>query len=536
MRIASIPTATRTPGLFVKSHVTASDESIELPEGWHQLGMFDELIEEPAPPPRRRKAKPAPLAEPAPEPEAFEPAVLPVYVPAEPQPEVEVEPEPELDPLPTAPAEPVPVIVIGAGPSGLTAAHGLSQREIPVHVYEAGDQVGGAWPTVRRDGWRFDLGAHRFAVAATDVQDLWRGLFDPDDLVELPRQVGAAYRNHLIDFPPEPGRAPTGIGKLRAALSYAAARANPPKDRRNAEAFLRARFGERVHGELFRPYTEKMWGVRAAAMDADFARTELAELALHQGGAQAYPRDGAGATWDRLAEGVVKMGGRLTTGAWIEQLHREAGVVTAVTVADENGRRRVDVAAVVSSMPLQSLVEAMEPAAPRAVRQAAQALRYRDVLTVVLVVPRAFNDGWLYVPQARHHVGRVQNYGVWWEQCAVDGYTALGLEYFTDEGDPLWSMPDQDLYELAGGELANLGLAREDRVRAGYVIRTPLAYPVPDLDYQVSVGQIMEWLATAAANVYPVGCSGQHRYGGLDHSIRTGLSAADQVYDNHRQS
>ena len=55
-----------------------------------------------------------------------------------------------------------PVVVIGAGPAGLTAAYQLSKAGRDAVVLEADDVVGGISRTVERDGWRFDIGGHRF--------------------------------------------------------------------------------------------------------------------------------------------------------------------------------------------------------------------------------------------------------------------------------------------------------------------------------------------------------------------------------------
>ncbi|SVA95040.1 uncharacterized protein METZ01_LOCUS147894, partial [marine metagenome] len=53
-------------------------------------------------------------------------------------------------------------VIIGAGPAGLTAAYQLGKAGWPATVLEADDVVGGISRTVVRDGWRFDIGGHRF--------------------------------------------------------------------------------------------------------------------------------------------------------------------------------------------------------------------------------------------------------------------------------------------------------------------------------------------------------------------------------------
>ena len=65
-----------------------------------------------------------------------------------------------------------PVVVIGGGPAGLTAGYLLAKQGKSVIVLEASDQVGGIARTEVRDGYRFDLGGHRFFTKVKEVVDL----------------------------------------------------------------------------------------------------------------------------------------------------------------------------------------------------------------------------------------------------------------------------------------------------------------------------------------------------------------------------
>ncbi|HMC70849.1 MAG TPA: FAD-dependent oxidoreductase, partial [Mycobacteriales bacterium] len=66
------------------------------------------------------------------------------------------------------------VIVMGAGPAGLTAAYELLKRDVPVTVVEKDPrQVGGLARTVEHQGYRFDIGGHRFFSKNEEVEALW---------------------------------------------------------------------------------------------------------------------------------------------------------------------------------------------------------------------------------------------------------------------------------------------------------------------------------------------------------------------------
>jgi protoporphyrinogen oxidase len=179
-------------------------------------------------------------------------------------------------------------------------------------------------------------------------------------------------------------------------------------------------------------------------------------------------------------------------------------------------------------------VQSLHPAAPAHVRAAADDLGYRDFLTVAVVVPESFGfpDNWIYIHSPDVKVGRIQNYGSWSPYLVRDGRTCLGLEYFVNEGDDMWSLPDDRLIELADSELRALKLVKPDSVEAGYVVRVPKAYPVYDEAYQRNVAVVRDWLAEQVPNLYPVGRNGMHRYNNQDHSMVTAMLTVENILDD----
>jgi protoporphyrinogen oxidase len=174
----------------------------------------------------------------------------------------------------------------------------------------------------------------------------------------------------------------------------------------------------------------------------------------------------------------------------------------------------------------------MDPPAPAEVRAAAANLRYRDFLTVALVVPQeyGFPDNWIYVHTPGVSVGRIQNFGAWSPYMVKDGRTCLGLEYFVTEGDELWSRSDQELVALATEELRQLKLIPSASiVESGYAVRIHKAYPVYDDAYRANVDVIRAWLDRAVPNVYPVGRNGMHRYNNQDHSMLTAMLTVENI-------
>jgi protoporphyrinogen oxidase len=445
-------------------------------------------------------------------------------------------------------------VVIGAGPAGLTAAYELTGRGQPVRVLEADTSLGGISRTVQRDGWRFDIGGHRFFTKVDRVERLWHEILPGEDFMVRPRMSRIYYRGKLFDYPLRAANALRGLGIIEAVRclgSYARARIRPPRDQSNFAGWVTARFGKRLYSIFFKTYTEKVWGVPAEQIQADWAAQRIKNLSLlravlnsvtpHRNQTAVtslieqfhYPKLGPGMMWERCADLVEKRGGVIETATAVVRIDWGPGGATGVSVEDGAALRAVPAGHVISSMPLRTLVQSLHPAAPPVVQQAAEDLSYRDFLTVALVVPQEFSfpDNWIYIHDPGVRVGRIQNFGSWSPYLVKDGRTCLGLEYFVNEGDDVWSLPDDRLVELAATELERLGLVRAGCVQAGYAVRIPKAYPVYDETYQRNVAVVRDWLAEHVPNLIPVGRNGMHRYNNQDHSMFTAMLAVENIVD-----
>jgi protoporphyrinogen oxidase len=232
--------------------------------------------------------------------------------------------------------------------------------------------------------------------------------------------------------------------------------------------------------------------------------------------------------WEQMTDRIQEMGGEVRLETPVTKLEVSGGRVVRVHAGGEV----IEPRDVISSLPLRNTVAIADPKAPREVINAGAGLRYRDFLTVALVLDGEdlFPDNWIYIHEPDVHVGRIQNYRSWSPWMVPDPDTAcVGLEYFAFKGDELWTMEDDDLVALATSELEQLGLARPEQVRRGYVVRVPLAYPMYDEDYAERVATIREWLDPLGTNFQQVGRNGLHRYNNSDHSMLTAMRAVENV-------
>jgi protoporphyrinogen oxidase len=236
--------------------------------------------------------------------------------------------------------------------------------------------------------------------------------------------------------------------------------------------------------------------------------------------------------WETAADKVTAAGAKLEFDRKVVRISHDGDGAHEVVAVDGAGKEYVyPCSHVISSMPLGALCQAMDPPVDTPTSEAAAQLRYRDHLTVALVVGQkySFSDNWVYVHDPGVEVGRVQNYGSWSPFMVKEGRTCLGLEYFVSEGDNMWTKPDTDLIEQGVRELSHLGLADADHVDAGFVVRMPKAYPVYDENYEANVTTMRKWLSTNTLNVYPCGRNGMHKYNNQDHSMFTAMLSVENI-------
>jgi protoporphyrinogen oxidase len=444
------------------------------------------------------------------------------------------------------------VIVIGAGPAGLTAAYELTKEGFRPTVLEGADQVGGISRTVRYRGYRFDIGGHRFFSKVPLINDLWHEILGEEFLLR-PRVSRIFYNEHFFDYPLKASNALAGLGLVESALvcfSYAQAKVSPTLPETNFEDWVSNRFGRRLYRIFFKTYTEKVWGVPCREISADWAAQRIKNLSLLEalrntllgasrgryGGAITslieqfhYPRFGPGMMWERCEDLIAGQGGRTQRGVRVDTIRHHNGRVEAVVGRTLCGERvEFEGASFISTMPLRDLIRSLDPEPPLEVLRAAARLRYRDYLTVVLMVNReaVFPDNWIYVHSPEVKMGRIQNYKNWSPFMVPDASkTSLGLEYFLWDKDEEWLWPDDRLIEVGIRECARLGLIEPREVEDGTVVRAEKAYPVYDQEYQGRVETLRKYMGSFT-NLQTIGRNGLHRYNNQDHSMLTGVYAA----------
>ncbi len=466
-------------------------------------------------------------------------------------------------------------VIIGAGPAGLTAALELLDRtDIRPIVLESTDAIGGLARTVQYKGNRLDIGGHRFFSKSQRVNDWWARLMpqvadpaNPDHVMLLrPRRSRIYFLQQFFAYPltlsADMLRRLGWRRSFAIAFSYAWQQLRPKTSPQTLEQFFTQRFGRELYETFFKSYTEKVWGVPCNQMPARWGAQRIRGLSLfrtvlHQlrsrTGATAspsetslreqflYPRLGPGQLWEHIARLIVERGGEvrlLTTASEVCVANHRAHCVHALHASGTQTCIPADF--VLSTMPVPALLCALGNDVPPHIRSIGKGLRFRDFLTVGLLVKRLaaapggtpLDDTWIYIQEPGIRMGRLQIFNHWSPGLVADPSTTwLGLEYFCTEGDDLWTMSDDDLQRFAAAELATMGLLETNDVLDANVVRVPKAYPayLGTYDHFDSIRNYTDRLE----NLFLVGRNGMHRYNNQDHSMLAAMTAVDQIASGH---
>ncbi|HQI00517.1 MAG TPA: NAD(P)/FAD-dependent oxidoreductase [Deltaproteobacteria bacterium] len=359
----------------------------------------------------------------------------------------------------------------------------------------------------------------------------------------------------------------------KAGLSYVKTAVFPIRQEKSLEDFFINRFGRELYETFFKDYTEKVWGVPCTEIQPDWGAQRVKGLSItkaiahslknalikdtsiHQKGTETslieqfmYPKLGPGQLWEEVASRIRSMGGSIHLGRKVVGIETAGRRVEAIRVLDGGTNTLTSLRGdyFLSTMPVKELIEGMVPAAPAEVREVADGLIYRDFITVGLLLKKMkirnkaagtaadgnITDNWIYIQERDVRLGRLQIFNNWSPYMVKDQDTVwLGLEYFCNEGDSLWSKPDDQFAEFAIDELAKIGMIDKADVLDSIVIRMPKTYPAYFGTY--TRFHVIRDFVDGFENLFLIGRNGMHKYNNADHSMLTAMTAVDNIRENN---
>jgi protoporphyrinogen oxidase len=447
------------------------------------------------------------------------------------------------------------IAIIGAGPAGLTAAYLLAKAGEQVIVFETNaEYVGGISRTENYKGYLFDIGGHRFFSKSKEVEDFWTEILQ-DDMLTRNRSSRIYYNHQFFSYPLNAAEAVKKLGFIKSCscvLSYLKAKISPVKNPLNFEDWVSNHFGKRLYNIFFKTYTEKVWGISCKEISADWAAQRIKGLSLTKAIKNAfiktksiegkeeiktlintfrYPKYGPGMMWQACADKCKQMEAKILMNETITSIsfNKEQWVVKTKSNKSVEGFDYI-----LSSAPIAELIPAITPSLPKEVLESATQLKYRDFITVILILKDNYklSDNWIYIHDPSVKVGRIQNFKSWSPYMVPDETMACyGLEYFCFEGDGMWNSNNESLIEMAKNEIEQIGIAKANEITDGCVVRQKKAYPVYDQFYKANIDIIKESLKNYKG-LYLMGRNGMHKYNNQDHSMMTAMLAVKNILAN----
>jgi protoporphyrinogen oxidase/putative flippase GtrA len=444
-----------------------------------------------------------------------------------------------------------PIYILGAGPAGLAAAYTLTQSGQSVVVVERDSQVGGLAKSFKYQGFILDFGPHRFFTKIAPVLKLWDEVLG-DDQVTVNRLTRIYYSGKYFSYPLRAAEALTALGLIQSAqiiFSYIEARLFPHSHAKNFAQWVTNRFGKRLFEIFFEGYTEKLWGIPCTEISADWAAQRIKGLSLLKAARNAllgndgkvktlidrfqFPRYGSGQLYEKISDYLRSHEQTVLLNTEVVQIHHDKAQVTQVTLKNrQTGEEEtVSCGGVISSIPINLLLQQITSPPPAQVRSAAKSLKFRNTILVYLIVESSqlFPDNWLYINDPSVQLGRVTNFANWSPDMLPNRYqTPICCEYWCNFDEPMWQQPEAELLIQAERELRKIGLLHDEKVSGGFAVRLPRTYPIYAGNYQQALSEIQTYLKQFR-NLQLVGRYGAFKYNNQDHSLLMGILAAENV-------
>jgi protoporphyrinogen oxidase len=448
------------------------------------------------------------------------------------------------------------VIVLGGGIAGLSAGYVLSKAGVNLAVCEKDAVVGGLSRTIVYNGYRFDLGGHRFFTKNQELEGFVKQLMGMEFIV-APRSSKIYFRGRYIDYPLKPLNALFAMGvptTFRIIFDYFFEKlkglVRKPRIV-SLEDWVVNNFGRSMFELYFKEYSEKVWGISCDRISEEWVAQRIKGLSLSVAIREAlfksekqkiatlaerflYPELGIGRISKRLEEEINRVNKVLTSTPVTRINHNDSRILSVETLSN-NGVRVLEAEEFISSIPVTSLVKMLNPRAPRDVLEAAEKLRYRDTIIAAVMIDRdkVTDLTWIYVPEKHIPFGRIHEPKNWSPRMAPQGKTILVAEYFCFEGDPLWRTPNEELAKMTVDNLVRLGFITREEVLDTLIVRVKKAYPLLEVGYRRYYDKLMSYLSRFK-NLQVIGRTGMFRYHNMDHAIETGIKAAENLLgENH---
>lgn len=444
------------------------------------------------------------------------------------------------------------VVVLGAGLAGLSAAWKLSERGIQVELIEKESAVGGLSRSIRRQGYTFDLGGHRFITDDPNLLNEMQLLLGDDLLIRTRKSIIKLQDKYLryplcakdVIFKINPW---FGMSCLLDYLFINFKNKISPVPEISVEDWLIKRFGRSIYNSFFKNYSTKLWGISPAHLSADWAAQRILQLHLWKvlssillGKRRSdprtyasnfyYPRKGIGQIAESMSRTIEKNSGQIRLNSFVKKIHLEGDEVREI-IYEQDGKEKIASGDFfVSTIPMNELLKDMVPSINGEYIAIANSMKFRAIkfLNIMLNTEQVSDNTWIYIPEEKFLFFRIQEPKNWNPSNSPEGKTSLTLEIACNEGDAIWGASDEEIYNRCVDDLKKLGLINGVEVDGYFIEKERHGYPVYDLNYSRKIKKIVQRLGEII-NLLSIGRQGLFRYNNMDHSIKMGFLAVQHI-------
>lgn len=453
-------------------------------------------------------------------------------------------------------------LILGAGPAGMSCAMELHNAGKKSVVIEKDDKIGGLAKTlIFKEGeytFRTDIGPHRFFSKNEYLYDFIKKLLGEKWIV-VKRQTRQYIDGKFYDYPINAGQAFKNIGLWRTLLmSVSYARAIIvyrvfKKEIKSFDDYIVSNFGRRLGEFSMLNYTEKIWGIDCKKIHPDWAKQRIKGLNLVSVLANAvfkkrgknspktlidsfyYPKYGTGLIYETIATKIEESGGQIKTKSFPTKIFHKENKINSVELSIDGQESVIEPEQVVSSIPITEFVKLLNPQPPKEIFDAVNKLQWRAQVYLFMTIDkeRVTDDDWIYFPDRDIPIGRVAEMKNFSKDMSPFSKTSLFVEFFVTEGDEIWNMDKEKIFNIAMRYFEKLDFFSRSDVRDYYMFKKKHVYPVYDIDYPKHLKIIKDYL-DQFQNLFYIGRPGRFQYTNQDHSLEMGILAARSIIENKR--
>ncbi|MBF0275866.1 MAG: FAD-dependent oxidoreductase [Nitrospinae bacterium] len=440
-------------------------------------------------------------------------------------------------------------IILGAGPAGLSAALKLAEAGEKVTVIELENQVGGLCRSIRKNGYFFDLGGHRFITKDQNIQHSLEEIMG-DEFVVRSRKSVIRLKGNFFSYPLDIKSVIKNLPlsfNIKAFLDYSLTtikRKFFPQEDKTFEDWVVSRFGKTLYDLYFGPYSEKLWGIPPSDISADWASQRISLINLWDAFIRMfgktkdepktyarrfyYPRRGCGQVFEMLADRITSLGGEIILNAKAKEIKMQGSSMEEIVFQNGKEEKSMKADFLISTIPLPDFMRSITPTVEENLLQVAKRMNYRSIkfLNLMLDKEQVTDNTWIYIPESEYLFFRIQEWRNWSPTVVPEGKSGVTLEIACNEGDEVWNASDEEIFKKCLEGIENIGLFKKEDVIDYFVLNVKHCYPIYTLDYAEKVETLVKYINTLD-NAISIGRQGLYRYNNMDHSIKMGFMTAE---------